>query len=224
MANQTKFGVFDAQVEAQIDARNLPHWFQPGVATFVTFRTSDSMPRDVVLRWKAELGIWLEQQGLKLANTADLPDPDAIPNGLRAAYRRQRDRLWNWELDQCHGACVLRQRELAEIVLNALLHFNGDRYDLASAIVMPNHVHLIAQFYGPSNCRKQCTSWMHYSATKINPLIGGDGAFWQSEPFDHLIRSEVQFHFLQRYVANNGVEAKLPHSDYLYWCYAAPPS
>ncbi|MEZ6077339.1 MAG: hypothetical protein R3C56_17215 [Pirellulaceae bacterium] len=63
---------------------------------------------------------------------------------------------------------MLRSRELAAIVLDSLRHFDGDRYDLDSAIIMPNHVHLIAQFRPPVTCREQCTSWLYYTAHQIN--------------------------------------------------------
>lgn len=222
MTKVPKFGVFDCQAETKIDIRNLPHWFQPGVATFVTFRTADSMPREVVLRWRSELRDWLTKYGFAVDDQSELPSVDSVPQNLRGEYRKQQNRLWNWKLDECHGACVLRRREFARIVMDALLHFNGDRYELASAIVMPNHEHLIARFNHPTTCRKQCTSWLRYTATRINRRIGGDGAFWRSEPFDHLVRSEQQFHYLQAYVTENGTRAKLPSTDFLSWRYDSP--
>jgi len=217
MAGELKFGSFDPDAEFDIEYRNLPHWFQPGAATFVTMRTADSMPRDVIARWRTELVQWLEKHGFNWNPNHPLPEVESLPEKLQGNYRRQRDRLWNWHLDRCHGACILRRPELAGIVLKSLKHFNGDRYDLASAIVMPNHVHLIGQFYNPTTCRKQCTSWMQYTATRINRCIGGSGEFWQSEPFDHVIRSEEQFFYLRRYIAENGTSANLPETDWFYW-------
>ena len=40
-----EFGLFDSGVEVGKSERLLPHWYQPGVATFITFRTADSMPK-----------------------------------------------------------------------------------------------------------------------------------------------------------------------------------
>jgi type I restriction enzyme R subunit len=128
-----------------------------------------------------------------------------------------RNRLWHGNLDQGHGECVLRNREFATIVLDSLRHFDEERYDLDCAIVMPNHVHLLVQFKLPTTCSDQCDSWLHFTAYRINKRLGRKGAFWQSEPFDHLVRSGEQFAYLQRYIARNGIEANLPASDYLYW-------
>jgi hypothetical protein len=68
---------------------------------------------------------------------------------------------------------------------------------------------------------------LHFTAYRINKRLGRKGAFWQSEPFDHLVRSGEQFAYLQRYIARDGTEANLPVSDYLYWSrtswHNAPP-
>jgi len=184
---------------------------------FLTFRTADSMPRDVLLRWDAEARDWLREHGWPLHSSVPVPEWHQLPDPLQTDFRKHRDTRWHWHLDSCQGKCQLRKREFAEIVQNSLLHFDGERYDLDSLIVMPNHVHVLVQFRPPTTCRKQCESWLRYSATQINKLLGRKGEFWQSEPFDHLVRSGKQFEYLQRYIAENGTKAGLPSSDYLYW-------
>ncbi len=245
MSNLVSFGVFDKEAEIDRDRRFLPHWFQPGVATFITFRTADSMPREVVERWKQEIKSWLAKNGIVLKSQDLLPSVEELKlligednrrsrrradggasgygelNGVAGEivreYFKLRNRLWHAYLDECHGECVLKRRELATIVFDSLKHFDGERYDLDSAIIMPNHVHLIAQFRPPTTCRRQCESWLHYTACKINNQIGSSGVFWQSEPFDHLIRSEGQFLYLRNYIAQNGIAAKLSEAHYLHW-------
>jgi putative transposase len=82
---------------------------------------------------------------------------------------------------------------------------------------MPNHVHVLAQFRPPTMMRKQLESWLHFSATQINRRLGQSGRFWQSEPFDHLVRSAEQFEYLQRYIRENPAKAKLRAGEFLYW-------
>ena len=53
------FRSFDPDAELEITSRNLPHWFQVGAAMFVTFRTADSLPKEVLVRWQKELEHWL---------------------------------------------------------------------------------------------------------------------------------------------------------------------
>ena len=217
MSDDLSFGLYDPQADTDIEQRYLPHWFQPGVAVFITFRTADSMPREAIEGWERELRDWLARQGIHLPPDEAIPHPEELPATVRREYVRKRDRLWHWRLDQCHGECLLKRRELAEIVLDSLRHFDGRRYDLDSAVVMPNHVHLIAQFRPPVTCRRQCSSWLRYTARQINERLGRHGVFWQSEPFDHLIRSGDQFCYLRKYIAANGPSAGLTEGEYLYW-------
>ena len=217
MSHEREFGLFDRAQETLITYDALPHWFQPHVAVFVTFRTIDSMPVSAVLRMDAELRDWLQRKGHKLDDASPLPEWTDLPQLLQHEYRQRKSRLWQSELDSCHGECVLKNPGLSKIVMGSLRHFDGKRYDLDCAIVMPNHVHLLAQFRPGIICTEQCLSWLKFTAAKINRALNRKGHFWQSEAFDHLIRSEEQFHYLRSYIQNNGVRAKLKLDEYRYW-------
>ena len=78
MSNLVSFGVFDKEAEIDRDRRFLPHWFQPGVATFITFRTADSMPREVVEQWKQEIKSWLAKNGIVLKSQDLLPSVEEL--------------------------------------------------------------------------------------------------------------------------------------------------
>lgn len=221
-----EFNPFDRDADIVITARKLPHWFQAGAATFITFRTLDSMPRGVILRWHSELQEWLAKRGVPVELAAAIVDrklgaSDQIKSLLDASqnreFKRLSDRVWHRSLDECHGKCLLRRPELAKIVAEAIQFYDGEKYDLDRFVVMPNHVHVIAQFYGGQNLGVVGKSWMRYSARMINRLVGQSGSFWQPEPFDHIIRSGEQFQYLQRYIAENPRKAKLKEGDFLYW-------
>src|SRR5688500_16731306 len=47
-----------------IERRHLPHWAQAGTMCFITWRTWDSMPRDVIEPWVAARAAWLRQHGI----------------------------------------------------------------------------------------------------------------------------------------------------------------
>lgn len=119
-------------------------------------------------------------------------------------------------LDGCHGRCLLKRPKLARIVADSLLYFNGVRYRMGDFIVMPNHVHLLAVFPTAEALKKQCDSWLHYTAFRINRVIGEKGKFWQQEPFDHLVRSLEQYEYLRRYIADNPRKAGLKPGEFLY--------
>ena len=63
---------------------------------------------------------------------------------------------------------------------------------------------------------KQFDSWLHYSAFRINQEIGERGHFWQTEPFDHLVRSVKQYEYLRDYIANNPRKARLKEGECIY--------
>ncbi|MFN8710232.1 MAG: transposase, partial [Planctomyces sp.] len=217
MPDDTEFGLFDRTQETLITYDELPHWFQPNVAVFITFRTHDSMPRSAVLRMESELRDWLNRNCIIVNDSHPLPEWAELPTVLQQEYRQRKFRLWHGELDTCHGACVLKRPEFSQSVMKSLRYFDGERYDLDCAVIMPNHVHLIAQFRDGCTCTEQCVSWLRFTATQINRVLNRKGHFWQSEPFDHLIRSVEQFHYLRWYIQNNGPRAHLKPEDYRYW-------
>ena len=124
---------------------------------------------------------------------------------------------WNDHLDECHGAFVLRKPELAKIVADSLRFFDGDRYEVTDFVVMPNHVHLLVVFPDEESLLKQCESWKHFTATKINRVLRRTGRFWQYDGFDHLVRSQEQFDYLRTYIANNPLRAKLTPGEFVHY-------
>ena len=55
---------FDPRAEFSVVERRLPHWSQAGVVCFVTWRTNDSIPADVLERWRHERHQWLRRHGI----------------------------------------------------------------------------------------------------------------------------------------------------------------
>jgi type I restriction enzyme R subunit len=207
--------LFDPKKGVTISERIRPHWSQDGAVVFVTFRSRDSIPQEVLVRWNLEKNLWLEQRGLLNGKHWH----DALPlldDEQRKAFLRHFDRTREDFLDTCYGKCVLEQLELASIVHDALLFFDGDRYCMGDFVVMPNHVHLLAAFPSAERMQSQFDSWLHYTAFRINKAIGAEGHFWQQEPFDHLVRSLEQYEYLRKYIADNPTKAKLPAGKYLY--------
>jgi hypothetical protein len=58
------FEIFDPQSEVRITCGNLPHWYQPGVTYFITFRTADSIPAGVADLWYRRRNDWLQRHGI----------------------------------------------------------------------------------------------------------------------------------------------------------------
>ena len=85
----------------------------------------------------------------------------------RADFQKTFNRCREAFLDTCRGRCLLKRPELAKIVADSLLHFDGQQYRMGDFIVMPNHVHLLAVFSTAEAMKEQCDSWLHYTAFRI---------------------------------------------------------
>ena len=207
--------LFDPKADLSISEHFRPHWSQSGAIVYITFRTADSIPQQVLDRWEREKSEWMRTKGC----STDRHWSDVLPNldpALRDQFKKQFNRCREDFLDTCYGACVLRNPELAKIVADALMHFDGERYRMGDFIVMPNHVHLLASFPTEDAMVTQCDSWLHYSAWRINAALQQKGKFWQQEPFDHLVRSPEQYSYFREYIRENGTKAGLPVNEYLY--------
>jgi putative transposase len=175
------------------------------------------MPKAVLDQWYGDRARWLRRHGI---------DPDAPSWGRQLQQRDPKlaheflDAFWNsWHdaLDASHGACVLRQPELAEIVAKSLHHFDGERCVLLDFVVMPNHAHVLVSFPDEDAMLAQCESWKHFTATQINRRLKQQGRLWQQDAFDHLVRNERQFEYLRGYIAANPEKARLRPGEYVHY-------
>jgi type I restriction enzyme R subunit len=207
---------FDPAGELRIHEHCRPHWSQAGAIVFITFRTHDSIPREVLDRWEREKQEWLMRSGLAVDGLHWSRVIESLSDADQVEFKRQFDRCREAFLDTCHGECVLRRPELAQIVAKSLLHFDGQRYRMGDFVVMPNHVHLLAAFSTSDRLVEQCDSWLHYTAVQIHKQLGRKGKFWQQEPFDHLVRSPEQYQYLRGYIRDNPKKANLNPGEYYY--------
>jgi len=223
------FEFYDPAMDVRITAGNLPHWFQPGVTYFITFRTADSLPAEVIELWLRRRNDWLQRHGIepnKVIDTWRVPTTKrpgwaAQLQDLPVEQQREFHHLFSREfmehLDRGYGQCVLKRPDLAKIVADNLWYNDGRHYQLGDFVIMPNHVHVLACLLGETDLESQCFSWKKYTATRINRALGRRGLFWQEESFDHLVRSPEQFEGLQRYIADNPTKAGLLEGEYLHW-------
>jgi putative transposase len=211
------FEFFDPTQEIYVHYRRLPHWEQPGVMSFITWRTIDSIPAATLRRWRVERAGWLRRHGIdpRCENWRELLR--MLPRAHRQEYHQHFTDRWMQKLDECLGACVLKQPELSQVVADSLLHFDGQQYVVSDFVVMPNHVHVLAQFPQPGQVKRLCRAWKHFTALQINNRLQTSGRFWQVESFDHLVRSAEQFDYLRDYIASNGPTAGLKPGEYRHY-------
>lgn len=173
----------------------VPHFDAGPTPQMVTFRLIDSFPTKCLGEWAEEL---------------------AALEAAKAEYER-RHRIEEY-LDRGLGTACLALPAVAQIVLQALQCFNGQRYQLHAWTVMPNHVHVMFTPRSGESLSKILHSWKSFSANRANSVMGKSGPFWQREYFDRAIRNEEHFEAAIEYIHNNPVKAGLcqTSADWLF--------
>jgi putative DNA methylase len=164
----------------------LPHFDGGELAQFITFRLHDSLPREVLIRWKEEL---------KLEGSS----------GAESIMRRRVEAY----LDQGHGKCYLKDSKVANMVQNALLFHDRTKYRLIAWAVMPNHVHMLCTPSAGHSLAEIMHSVKSFTSSEANKMLNLGGRFWQKEYFDRYIRNARQFAKTVAYIENNPVKANL---------------
>ena len=193
--------------EVRIHRGNLPHWRQDGVTYFVTGRLGDSMPRTKLTQWQHDRKKFLACH--KVSNPEDLEEK--LRNGFHARFTKK----WHDWLDAGFGECLLRRTEIRDLVLAKLIADGDDRrpYALDAWVIMPNHFHAVLTPTG-AKLGDILRDWKGGSAHAINRALDRKGSLWQSEPYDHILRSEEQLCHYRRYIADNPPKANLKADEY----------
>lgn len=121
------FRFYDPAVPVTVTQGHLPHWEQVGSTYFITWRTADSIPKQVWERWRRLRSEWLSDRGINPSDPDWRKKLEELPEEQRVDFRRFSKAL-EFEMDACHGTCPLKSRDCAEIVADSLRHFDGDRY------------------------------------------------------------------------------------------------
>ena len=164
----------------------LPHFDGKAVPQFITIHLADSVPKHVIQGWKRELrSLEYEQEKIVL-------------QGRIEKY-----------LDQGYGEALLKDFNVAKLVQNSLLKFDGTRYRLFAWVVMPNHVHLLLWRFENFELKDILHSVKSYTAHEANKLLHRKGQFWQEDYFDRYMRNQEHFEKTVKYIENNPVKARL---------------
>ena len=95
--------------------------------------------------------------------------------------------------------------------------FESERCDIASFVIMPNHVHALFQLRGTTKLKPLLKAWKGTSAREINRLLGKSGALWMEESRDTSIRDPDHLVRCYGYILDNPKKAKLRAGEFLYY-------
>jgi REP element-mobilizing transposase RayT len=136
---------------------------------------------------------------------------DSLPAAVVKALGHREDNVHRIEreLDIGLGACWLGKPEIASLVQDALLHFDGERYRVIAWCLMPNHVHVVIDILDGQSLTGIVRSWKSFTARQANARLGRSGPFWHADYFDRYMRNEEHLAQTVEYVERNPVKAGL---------------
>lgn len=125
---------------------------------------------------------------------------------------------------RCRNYQILSPEERT-FTLEAIKYWDGRKWTVYAAVVMPDHVHLLGKPLplpegGFLNLAKIIHSIKSYSAHEIKKRLATETSIWQDERFDRIIRDEEEFLEKWQYLRNNPVKNELAEYPEEYpWLY-----
>lgn len=125
-----------------------------------------------------------------------------------SVYRR---RLPHWRLSgstyfvtwRLHGS----QSELApderSVAVSAIQYFDRQRYEVFAYVVMDDHVHVLVRPHGAHRLQDIVHTWKSYTARRLQREYGRQGAVWQDEYLDRIVRDDAELVQKGEYILNN---------------------
>ncbi len=189
-----------------ITRRNLPHWYMPGAAHFVTYRLAGTIPVAVLRQLRSKRDAALRSK----------PDNAKHRKGQRKQAHKQFFADYDRYLDQNRERDWLANPKVAAKIRENLYHHHGSKYYLLAYCVMPNHVHVLLQPIDPADRSDKVpacsdsqqsvevlsSSMTHSAASKAACGYGDDDEFPADETPDDKGRLAEIMHSLKSYTAN----------------------
>jgi REP-associated tyrosine transposase len=110
--------------------------------------------------------------------------------------------------------------EARDLLIAEIRSLDNDSIDLDAAVVMPDHAHAIFRRLGTLTLSEILKRIKGRTAHRINEITGNHGQVWTQETFDHIVRSEAEWHDRIEYLRQNPLRSGLVSSPALYkWLY-----
>ncbi len=178
--------------------RKLPHWQPPESTFFVTYRLAGSVPNEKI-------------STLKEKYTHDKQKLDIWDLSIKEEFRWQYILAFDDLLDSLtNEPHWLKEDNVASIVMDSLMFNNEKSYELFTACIMCNHVHLLLRLLpGSPTLDRILQNHKKFTAVQSNKILKRSGKFWEEESFDTLVRNNAHFYNISNYIINNPVKAGL---------------
>lgn len=147
----------------------------------------------------------------------ELPEEDLVIYRRKLPHWRLAGSVYfvTWRLEFTQPEMTPDERA---VIMAALKHFDGQRYDLYAVVVMHNHVHALVKPVERYRLQAIVQSWKSFTAHKFSKDHSRRIPIWQQEYFDRIVRDEKEFFNKLEYIINNPWKTWPDMKDYP-WLY-----
>ena len=168
--------------------RNLPHLYYNEGIYFITYRLYGSIHPNELNQLKQQIN----HDNLRLNYKETLKKYDSLLD-------KPSNNLYH-----------LRNPEIMDICKSSLYFYERKDYTIICYCIMPNHIHFVFELLTKErNVGKIMGSIKKFSGRRANKILKRNGAFWQTENFDRLVRDDIELYFIIKYVLLNPVRTGL---------------
>jgi REP element-mobilizing transposase RayT len=145
------------------------------------------------------------------ANACATRNPGDIFPSLAALAPARQHIFVTWRVHERVFALSMAERMC---VAEPIRHFNRERYELYAWVVMDDHVHSVVRPLAEFQLNNIVRGWKSYSANQLQRQFGRQGAVWQPESWDRIVRDEEELLEKCQYVLNNPLKRWPGIKDY----------
>ena len=203
--NPPRFRGLHPDLPIRMYRRHLPHWRQDGATYAVTFRQADSIPQEQLQALKRWRVVWERQH----------PEPRTETEWKHFA-KEITNKTEKW-MDEGYGSCVFRDSRFSRMMSDSLLHFQDQRHFTSCFVVMPNYIHAVVQPINDNELEDCLQRTKQYVSLHVNKTLGREGALWEEESYDRIVRDEEHLWNELQYIAKNPKTAGLPVNQWVRW-------
>jgi putative transposase len=180
--------------------QKLPHKQTANAIYFVTYRLYGSIPISVI----QQIQLQQDQSLKKLIKEKQFTTANE--------YIQQKKTFAQYDsfLDNnSNEPSWLQHTQIAQLVYDSLLHLSTTAIELYCFPIMGNHVHALFSVNDTdTDLYKIMQLHKSFTAKKANIILQREGAFWEPESYDHIVRSG-EFDKIVNYILQNAVKARL---------------
>jgi putative transposase len=107
------------------------------------------------------------------------------------------------------------------LVVDAIRHFDGTRYEVIAYVVMDDHIHVLVAPLHDHPLERILHSWKSFTSKGLRQLRERAAPVWQDEYFDRIVRGDADLMQKAQYILGNPLK-RWPEVEEYPWVGCGP--